>query len=342
MGTKNCAHCGETFQFGRGNARFCSAECRAAATKSRIPEGEQKCKVEGCDRWRSRVDPGYCHKHHDRWVNYGDPLAEPRRKRRSEKPVELEVDWDGVETSYWTKDPTRCPAGHEYTEENTTYRRARRDGKPRRICRTCHRERYHKRKSGEAPDRSATCITCGKTWEASKFGTLPRFCVECKLIRHRNKTRLNKSKKRGQVPKGPTYTCTVCGFVAPTPATSGMPPKLCDACQASSELESKRKVWRRKVLDKYSLTAEQFAQLVESQGCACAVCGATEPGGAGAWHVDHDHACCAEGRSCGKCVRGLLCSRCNSGLGLFDDDSERLAAALAYLNDPPAKQVLNR
>jgi Recombination endonuclease VII len=72
------------------------------------------------------------------------------------------------------------------------------------------------------------------------------------------------------------------------------------------------------------------------------VCGSTEPGGAGAWHIDHDHACCGAGRSCGKCVRGLLCSRCNTALGLLEDDAARVAAALAYLNDPPASRVLGR
>jgi len=53
-------------------------------------------------------------------------------------------------------------------------------------------------------------------------------------------------------------------------------------------------------------------------------------------HVDHDHSCCRGNRSCGKCIRGLACHACNTGIGAFGDDparmilvAERLAAANA-------------
>jgi hypothetical protein len=40
--------------------------------------------------------------------------------------------------------------------------------------------------------------------------------------------------------------------------------------------------------------------------------------------LDHDHACCSGDRSCGKCARGLLCSRCNFVLGWVEKDLTRL------------------
>ena len=41
-------------------------------------------------------------------------------------------------------------------------------------------------------------------------------------------------------------------------------------------------------------------------------------------HVDHDHSCCRGNRSCGKCIRGLACHACNTGIGAFGDDPERM------------------
>jgi len=66
-----------------------------------------------------------------------------------------------------------------------------------------------------------------------------------------------------------------------------------------------------------------LTELREHQQNRCAICDASEPGGQGDFHVDHDHAT-------GK-VRGLLCSRCNTSLGLYRDSPERLRRAADYL-----------
>jgi hypothetical protein len=82
-----------------------------------------------------------------------------------------------------------------------------------------------------------------------------------------------------------------------------------------------------------NLTKNQkiYTAALAKQGGACAICRSAAPGGQGRFHVDHDHACCAGRSTCGKCVRGLLCSACNAGIGLFQDDTDILYAALMYV-----------
>lgn len=73
-------------------------------------------------------------------------------------------------------------------------------------------------------------------------------------------------------------------------------------------------------------TAEQFGLAWAAQDGRCAICCAIMlPGGkfAASATADHNH---ATGRP-----RGILCSNCNRGLGLFGESVERLRAACAYL-----------
>ena len=77
----------------------------------------------------------------------------------------------------------------------------------------------------------------------------------------------------------------------------------------------------------YRLRPEDFDRMVRLQDDRCAIC--AEP--TEDWHVDHDHSCCPGRRSCGACVRGLLCRRCNHGLGNFRDDPAIVTSAEEYL-----------
>ena len=76
-----------------------------------------------------------------------------------------------------------------------------------------------------------------------------------------------------------------------------------------------------------------FDDALAAQGGACLVCGTTSPpGNFDGWAVDHDHKCCpGSKRTCGRCVRGILCSKCNVGIGMLGDSVETLMSAVSYL-----------
>jgi hypothetical protein len=80
--------------------------------------------------------------------------------------------------------------------------------------------------------------------------------------------------------------------------------------------------WWSRQLAKYGLTPQSWQELFESQGGKCAICGA-EVNGKKRFHVDHDHAT-------GK-VRGILCTKCNVGIGALKDDPETVFSAYLYL-----------
>jgi hypothetical protein len=78
----------------------------------------------------------------------------------------------------------------------------------------------------------------------------------------------------------------------------------------------------RKLKREYQLTLEEFAVMEKAQGGRCLICNNPPPEGKNLY-VDHCH-------TTGK-VRGLLCMKCNAGLGMFRDNLELLKSAMGYL-----------
>lgn len=89
--------------------------------------------------------------------------------------------------------------------------------------------------------------------------------------------------------------------------------------------------WSNILKSQYGITAEQWDTLLETQNNSCAICFSTEPGRGTRFAVDHDHNCCSGPRSCGDCVRGLLCHNCNLMLGTANDSIESLESGINYL-----------
>ena len=81
----------------------------------------------------------------------------------------------------------------------------------------------------------------------------------------------------------------------------------------------------------HGIEPTEYYAMLEQQGGGCAACGTTDPGGRGRWQIDHDHSCCPKEKSCGSCIRGLLCWKCNYALGLANDDPDRLRKMIDYL-----------
>ena len=86
----------------------------------------------------------------------------------------------------------------------------------------------------------------------------------------------------------------------------------------------------RNKLHFYGLTPCQFTRMLIEQDGRCGICHTKDPGTKG-WSVDHDHECCDKKRSCGNCVRALLCTKCNSGIAMFGDDVDKIRAAIDYI-----------
>ncbi len=87
------------------------------------------------------------------------------------------------------------------------------------------------------------------------------------------------------------------------------------------------KVTRRaaNLKSRYNLSPEDYDLFAEMQEFCCAICEREQD----PLCVDHDHKAEEKGV---MAVRGLLCTRCNVGIGMFKDDAEILRKAAEYID----------
>lgn len=69
---------------------------------------------------------------------------------------------------------------------------------------------------------------------------------------------------------------------------------------------------------RYSLSVRQYRTLLRWGDFSCHLCGVNFNQVDEIPQIDHDHSCCDSAKSCGKCVRGLLCRLCNMRLGVVE------------------------
>lgn len=91
----------------------------------------------------------------------------------------------------------------------------------------------------------------------------------------------------------------------------------CRACFTDKYYRSRRSLIIEK---RYGLSEGEYMRMHRRQGGRCLICRKKT---LKKLYVDHDHKTGA--------VRGLLCNRCNMGLGYFNDNPEDLKSAVRYL-----------
>lgn len=140
--------------------------------------------------------------------------------------------------------------------------------------------------------------------------------------------------RRGGRVSEPSKTCNRCHVRKPVTEfyrrPNGSPVAGCRVCCATERrLEYQTSAARRAQisraarLKRYGLTDADIAAMRSRQDGKCLVCEHPLAGGKSE-HIDHCH---TSGR-----VRGILCHRCNTGIGLFREDPVIFARAVAYLS----------
>ena len=162
---------------------------------------------------------------------------------------------------------------------------------------------FHAHRIGKDGLRS-TCKACRATYAKERYVPKLRSCVQCghQWIPGRRKPFLLCEGCRQRFVR-----CSDCERIQ-TNEEHGSG-RICRGCDQTRK--------RRKA---YGLEPSQYEALLAAQEGGCRICSRSPEENGRALAVDHDHACCPGSTSCGRCIRGLLCSLCNRALGCFGDD----------------------
>ncbi len=103
--------------------------------------------------------------------------------------------------------------------------------------------------------------------------------------------------------------------------------RVCSAVYSKEHRRTPEQEHDSKMRSSFGISAAEYAALFDAQRGLCLICGLPERekrnGKVKRLAVDHCHDT--------GVIRGLLCAKCNTGLGKFNDDPALLAAAIEYL-----------
>lgn len=129
-------------------------------------------------------------------------------------------------------------------------------------------------------------------------------CPDCREIKD-----LSEFNKDKQAPQGVAIYCRKCN-------KDKIKRRYSPVSNRNSQLKSD-----------FGITLDQYNQLLKLQDNCCAIC--KLPDSLNSLAVDHNHET--------NQIRGLLCRKCNLGLGLFKDSVELLDKARLYLQEESTK-----
>lgn len=176
----------------------------------------------------------------------------------------------------------------------------------------------------------------------SERSTVNGRCVEC----HRESQRKQNAKydrfapRTKETTRGPTGRTakTFDEISAKVARYNSNNPEIIKASRRKHYEKNKEEVNKRSKNRRHKkekgITLEEYNRIMSLHNGVCDICGTTEPGGLHKkFNLDHCH-------STGM-LRGVLCMRCNTGIGKFSDRIDLLEAAIRYLTSPPRTEMFN-
>lgn len=156
-----------------------------------------------------------------------------------------------------------------------------------------------------------------------------RICCKCKIEKDISEFTKDKNDKTGF-----TYSCKKCRLNIFKQWKLNNPEKYKETIQKRKykqkeyySLPEIKLKYRKKFIErKFNISYSDYEKMQIKQNNKCAICGNEENSADKDYlSVDHNH-------ESGD-IRGLLCTRCNVGLGYFKDNIQNLKNAINYLEN---------
>lgn len=144
-----------------------------------------------------------------------------------------------------------------------------------------------------------------------KKGIEHKYCKKCDAYKP-----INHFGKHSSAKSGYKYTCKICRRKA--------------YAKYRKNPKNQIRIKSQQLQKYFGITITDYNILLQKQNNRCAICGGLKNQKNTLYFaVDHDH-------TTGE-VRGLLCGKCNTAIGLMHDSITNLNNAINYLLKPPTK-----